>query len=72
MSFTKEKVILVLESASIAAGSVLRICDEVASGRIRATAAIVRSPGHHGLQDAAMGFCIFNNVAIAANHLLEK
>ena len=32
----------------------------------------VRPPGHHAESDKAMGFCIFNNVAVGANYLLEK
>ena len=34
--------------------------------------AIIRPPGHHAEEDEAMGFCLFNNVAIAASYLLNE
>ena len=57
------------ESASIArlaAGSLTALCAEVAAGRLDAGLAVVRPPGHHAERDLAMGFCLFNNVAVAA------
>jgi hypothetical protein len=41
----------------------LQVADQVAQGKLKAGAAIVRSPGHHAKADAAMGFCLFSNVA---------
>jgi hypothetical protein len=44
----------------------------VASKELNAAAAIIRPPGHHAQPDEAMGFCLFNNVAIAASYLLNE
>jgi acetoin utilization deacetylase AcuC-like enzyme len=55
-----------------AAGGVLNAVDAVLEGRARNAFCAVRPPGHHALRDRAMGFCLFNHVAVAARHLLEK
>ncbi|CAM6060278.1 unnamed protein product [Sphagnum tenellum] len=60
------------KSALLAAGSVIEVADQVAQGKLKAGAAIVRPPGHHAEADAAMGFCLFNNVAVAAHLLVHK
>jgi acetoin utilization deacetylase AcuC-like enzyme len=52
--------------ARLAAGSLSALCAEVASGRLDGGLAAVRPPGHHAERDLAMGFCLFNNVAVAA------
>ena len=57
-----------LEAARCAAGSVLQLTEAVVSGRVRNGMAIVRPPGHHAEAHTAMGFCVFNTVAIAAQH----
>ncbi len=59
------------EVARLAAGSALALCREVARGRVRAGFAAVRPPGHHAERGRAMGFCLFNNVAVAAAHLRD-
>jgi histone deacetylase-like protein len=41
-------------------------------GKIRNAFCAIRPPGHHALKDKAMGFCLFNNVAIAAKYLQQK
>jgi acetoin utilization deacetylase AcuC-like enzyme len=58
------------DDALNAAGCVLRILDEVINRRAESGFALVRPPGHHATADQAMGFCLLNNVAIAAKHAL--
>lgn len=60
------------ETACLAAGGVLRAADLVLEGRVRNALALVRPPGHHAEADAARGFCLFNNIAIAAEHLVRE
>ena len=57
------------EAARRAAGGVLALVDAVLAGSVQNGFAFVRPPGHHAERDRAMGFCLFNNVAIAAAHL---
>lgn len=57
--------------ARLAAGSCLKLVDGIMGQEITQGFAIIRPPGHHADQGNGMGFCVFNNVAIAANHLLE-
>ena len=58
--------------ALLAAGGVIHLVDTVMKGKIRNGFALIRPPGHHAEKEKALGFCIFNNVAIAAKHLQEK
>ena len=59
-------------SASLrAAGAVVRATDLVIGGERTRAFCAVRPPGHHATPDRAMGFCIFNNVAVGAAHALE-
>jgi acetoin utilization deacetylase AcuC-like enzyme len=53
-------------------GGVLRGVDAVMTGEVNHAFALVRPPGHHATPDEAMGFCLFNNVAIAAKYALGK
>ena len=56
------------EAATCAAGAAIAAVDEIASGRLRNAFCAVRPPGHHAERARAMGFCLFNNVAIGALH----
>ncbi|KAI3976691.1 hypothetical protein MKX01_008549 [Papaver californicum] len=60
------------KSAYLAAGAVIEISEKVAKGELDSAVAIVRPPGHHAEPNEAMGFCLFNNVAIAASYLLNE
>ncbi len=55
--------------AMAAVGGIIAAADAIMTGAIRNAFAAVRPPGHHALPDRAMGFCLFNNVAIAARYL---
>ncbi len=57
------------EVARLAAGSVATLAVQVAQGIVDSGFAAVRPPGHHAERDLAMGFCLYNNVAIAVEHL---
>jgi acetoin utilization deacetylase AcuC-like enzyme len=57
------------ETALLAAGGVIELVDAVATRAYENGFAFVRPPGHHATHEQAMGFCLFNNVAIAARHL---
>ncbi|XP_064478876.1 histone deacetylase 6-like [Ornithodoros turicata] len=59
-------------SALLAAGCLLQVVDSVCSGKSLNGAAIIRPPGHHAERDEASGFCIFNNVAIAARYAIDR
>jgi acetoin utilization deacetylase AcuC-like enzyme len=60
------------EAAIHAAGGVIAAVDAVMSNKATYAFALVRPPGHHAVRDAAMGFCIFNNIAIAARDAIAK
>lgn len=53
----------------LAVGGFLKLLDAIAAGEARNGFALVRPPGHHALKDRAMGFCLFNTVAVGAHHV---
>ena len=55
-----------------AAGSIITAIDGVESQKYKNAFCAVRPPGHHAEKNKAMGFCIYNNVAVGANYLIEK
>ena len=60
------------DAASRAVGGLFNLLDAVMAGQVRNGFALVRPPGHHAERRRAMGFCLFNNVALAARHALGK
>ncbi|HEV7822663.1 MAG TPA: histone deacetylase family protein, partial [Burkholderiales bacterium] len=61
-----------LRAAMRAAGAAVHAVDMVMAGEAQTAFCSVRPPGHHAERNRAMGFCIFNNVAVAAAHALER
>lgn len=61
-----------LEAAYCGAGAACAAVDAVVSGEADNAFCSVRPPGHHATADRAMGFCIFNNVAVAARHAQRR
>ncbi|MGJ5813814.1 histone deacetylase family protein [Paludibaculum fermentans] len=57
-----------LDVAMLAAGAAFAAVDAVMTGQVSNAFAAVRPPGHHATSSRGMGFCIFNNVALAARH----
>jgi acetoin utilization deacetylase AcuC-like enzyme len=60
------------DAALRAAGAAVAATDAVIDGRMRNAFCSIRPPGHHAMHGKAMGFCLFNNIAIAAKHALER
>lgn len=60
------------EDALLAAGGVIACTRAVQRGEVRNAFAIVRPPGHHAEPDRAMGFCLFNNIAVGARVALNE
>jgi acetoin utilization deacetylase AcuC-like enzyme len=58
--------------ALLAAGGVISAVDAVIEGRVKNAFCVVRPPGHHATPVKGMGFCLFNNIAIAARHAQAK
>lgn len=60
------------EAALLAAGGALELTDAVLDGRVRNGYGLLRPIGHHAMPDQGMGFCVFNNVVIAARHARRR
>jgi acetoin utilization deacetylase AcuC-like enzyme len=61
-----------LDAAFHAAGGAVMAVDRVMRGEVNNAFVACRPPGHHATRNQAMGFCIFNNVAVAVAHALEQ
>jgi acetoin utilization deacetylase AcuC-like enzyme len=59
------------DAASIACGSIVDLMSGIVRGRLKNGIALMRPPGHHATVDTAMGFCIFNTIAICAKASLD-
>jgi acetoin utilization deacetylase AcuC-like enzyme len=59
------------EAARLAAGAVAGAVEAVAGGQVSNAFALIRPPGHHATPSQPMGFCLLNNIAIAARHALD-
>jgi len=60
------------DAASDAVGSIITAIDGVQNKDFKNAFCAVRPPGHHAEKNKAMGFCIYNNVAVGANYLINK
>ena len=60
------------EAAMAAVGSGLAAVDAVMAGKAARAFCVVRPPGHHAREDQGMGFCVFNNIALAARHAQRR
>jgi acetoin utilization deacetylase AcuC-like enzyme len=60
------------DAALRAAGAAVAATDAVIDRRLQNAFCAVRPPGHHAMHSKAMGFCLFNNIAVAAKHALER
>jgi acetoin utilization deacetylase AcuC-like enzyme len=58
--------------AKLAVGGALAAVDAVMAGEVRSAFCALRPPGHHALRDRAMGFCLFNNIAVAARYAQRR
>ena len=61
-----------LTAARLAAGGGFAAVDAIQEGKVRRVFCDTRPPGHHALPNQAMGFCIFNNIALAARYAQKK
>lgn len=61
-----------VKAAEVAAGTAIKAVEAVVEGKTQSAFALVRPPGHHAEPVRARGFCLFNNVAVAAAHAQSK
>src|SRR5262245_51699627 len=60
------------DAACMAAGAAIQAVEAVVRGQATNAFALVRPPGHHATPMRSMGFCLFNNIAIAAHHAFDQ
>src|SRR5581483_6951736 len=60
------------QAAYLAAGAAINAVNAVMTGIVDASFSLARPPGHHATRDLAMGFCLFNNVAVAAQYAIDR
>ena len=60
-----------LDAALAAAGAAVAATDAVIAGQLKNAFCAIRPPGHHATPSTSMGFCVFNNIAIAAHHAMH-
>ncbi len=60
------------ETARLAAGSAVAAVDAVVGQQAQNALCIIRPPGHHATRNRSMGFCLYNNIAVAAQHAIDQ
>lgn len=60
------------ELSLLSVGCTIELVDSILSGRVQNGMAVIRPPGHHAMKGEYNGYCFFNNVAVAAQHALDK
>lgn len=60
------------QAACLSAGGAIALSEALLAGETRSAFALMRPPGHHAMPAYSMGFCLFNNVALAARHALDN
>jgi acetoin utilization deacetylase AcuC-like enzyme len=60
------------KAAKLSAGGLIELADAVVHGQVKNGFALIRPPGHHAEDDAAMGYCFYNNVAVAVSAVMDK
>lgn len=63
---------LTFASSLLSVGGAIETCLAVATRKVKNAIAVIRPPGHHAEHDTPMGFCLFNNVSVAARVCQRK
>ena len=61
-----------LDCAKLACGSSIELTNAIMEGQVQNGMALIRPPGHHAMKDEGNGFCLLNNVAIAAKYAMKE